>query len=185
MKKLFANKTLLLLLFIVGSSLSSYSQSHKLALSLTGGYVDSGFGGLATLDYKVNEFDYLQFGLQGNFTNLEVQNIDVPVNLYAFNAGFFFDVLRNNKRTFALSLGAGGTVGSEIINSGDTKLENNQDLDLDPSKIVFGAYAGIDADIFLIPTIAINIKAQEIYHFNSEIGELTPYFGVGVKLILK
>lgn len=185
MKKLFANKTLLLLLLMVSSSLASHAQSHKLALSLTGGYVDSGFGGLATLDYKVNEYDYLQFGFQGNFTKLEVGEIKVPVNLYSFNTGFFFDVLRNNKRTFALSLGAGGTVGSEVINSGDERLENGQRLEIEPSQIVFGAYAGLDADIFLIPTIAINIKAQEIYHFNSEIGELTPYFGVGVKLILK
>lgn len=185
MKKLVTNRLLLMIVLIIGSSVSMYGQSHKTALSITGGYVDGGFGGLATLDYKVNEFDYLQFGLQGNFTKLEVSNIKVPVNLYSFNAGFFFDVLRNNKRTFALSLGAGGTVGSEVINNGDERLENGQTLEIEPSQIVFGAYAGLDADIFLIPTIAINIKAQEIYHFNSEIGELTPYFGIGVKLILK
>ncbi|WP_035085647.1 conjugal transfer protein TraO [Aquimarina latercula] len=185
MKKLLTNKSLLVVAFILSSSISMYAQSHKMALSLTGGYVDGGFGGLVTLDYKVNEFDYLQFGVQTNFTNLDFNEIEIPVNLYAFNAGFFFDVLRNNKRTFALSLGAGGTVGSEVINNGDEDLETGEKLNIEPSSLVFGAYAGLDADIFLIPTVAINIKIQETYHFNSEIGELTPYFGAGVKLILK
>ncbi|WP_378173145.1 conjugal transfer protein TraO [Aquimarina sp. SS2-1] len=184
MEKLLINKYLLVV-FVLFSSISIYGQSHKTALSLTGGYVDGGFGGLVTLDYKVNEFDYLQFNVQANFTNLDYKNVDVPVNLYAFNAGFFFDVLRNNKRTFALALGAGGTVGYESVNNGDEILENNLLLDFDPNTVVFGAYAGLDADIFLIPTIAINIKAQETYHFNSEIGEFSPYFGLGVKLILK
>ncbi len=184
MKKLQINKSLLITL-ILFSSISMYAQSHKMALSLTGGYVDSGFGSMITLDYKVNEFDYLQLNVQANFTNLEYQDIDIPANLYAFNAGFFFDVLRNNKRTFALSLGAGATIGYEVINEGDQLLENNQVLDIETNKMVFGAYAGLDADIFLIPTVAINIKAQEIYHVNSEIGEFSPYFGLGIKLILK
>jgi len=184
MKKHLINKSLLIV-FILFSSISMYSQSHKIALSLTGGYVDGGFGAMATVDYKVNEFDYLQFNVQTNFTKLEYEDIKIPVDLYAFNAGFFFDVLRNNKRTFALALGAGGTVGYETVNNGDETLENNLLLNIETSSVVFGAYAGLDADIFLIPTIAINIKAQEIYHVNSEIGEFTPYFGLGVKLILK
>jgi len=51
--------------------------------------------------------------------------------------------------------------------------------------VVFGAYVGLDADIFVSPVIALNIKLNETYHFNSEIGELTPYAGLGIKLILK
>lgn len=184
MKKILINKSLLIA-FVLFSSISMYAQSHKTALSINGGIVDGGFGGIAAFDYKVTNFDYLQFSLQGNFSNLEFQDIDIPVNLYSFNTGFFFDVIRNNKRTFALALGVGATVGNETINNGDELLENNQLLNVETSQIVFGAFAGLDADIFLIPTIAINIKAQETYHFNSEIGELTPYGGIGIKLILK
>ncbi|MDH7445905.1 conjugal transfer protein TraO [Aquimarina sp. 2201CG14-23] len=184
MKKLLINKSLLIA-FILFSSISMYAQSHKIALSLTGGYVDGGFGGMTTLDYKVNKFDFLQFNIQANFTNLEYEDIKIPVDLYGFNAGFFFDLLRNNNRKFALSIGAGGTIGYETINNGDEVLENNQVLDIETSSVVFGAYAGIEADIFLIPTVAINIRANEIYHINSEIGEFTPYFGLGIKLILK
>ncbi|WP_188112069.1 conjugal transfer protein TraO [Aquimarina sp. RZ0] len=184
MKKSLINK-LLLIVVILFTSLSLHAQSHKIAASFTGGYVQGGFGGMATLDYKVNEFDYVQLNIQAGFAKLEYQDIKIPVNLYGFNAGYFFDILRNNKRTFALSIGAGGTVGYETINNGDEELENSQILDIDTGKVVFGAYAGIDADIFLIPTIAINIKANEVYHANSDIGEFTPYLGLGIKLILK
>jgi len=112
MKKNLVNRSLLIALLFV-TSMSSFSQSHKMALSLTGGYVDGGFGALAALDYKVNDFDYLQFGVQTNFTKIDANEIKVPVSLYAFNAGFFFDVIRKNNRTFALALGAGATAGSE------------------------------------------------------------------------
>lgn len=161
------------------------AQSHKLDLALTGGYVQDGFGGMATLDYKVNEFDFIQLNVHANFTNKDVEGVNVPVDLYSFNAGFFFDILRNNARTFALSIGAGGTVGQEIINGNDENLSSGQILGIETNTIVFGAYAGIDADIFLIPTIAINVKINEIYHANSEIGSLSPYAGLGIKLILK
>ncbi|MBQ4821932.1 conjugal transfer protein TraO [Aquimarina sp. MMG016] len=178
------NRSLLIItLFFV--SLISYSQSHKIAASLTGGIVQDGFSGMATLDYKVNEFDYLQLNLQASFSEIELENIDVPVDLYSFNGGFFFDILRNNSRTFALSIGAGGTIGYETINGGDEVLENNSLLTIDTGKIVYGAYAGIDADIFLNSTLALNIKANEIYHINSDVGEFTPYVGLGAKLILK
>jgi len=161
------------------------AQSHKVALSLTGGIVQDGFGGLVTIDYKVNEFDYLQFNVQGNFTNLELSGIDVPVTLYSFNPGFFFDVLRNNSRTFALSLGAGGVIGTETINKGEQALENSQILNIETNTLIFGAYAGLDADIFLSSVATLNIKLNEYYHANSEVGALTPYAGIGIKLIIK
>ncbi|WP_299440413.1 conjugal transfer protein TraO [uncultured Aquimarina sp.] len=182
-KQLLYTSVILLLLFLYANALSA--QSHKVAFSITGGIVQDGFSGMITGDYKVNEFDFLQFNIQGSFANLEQNNIDIPVNTYSFNAGFFFDILRNNSRTFALSLGAGGTIGYESINNGDQTLENNQILNIETNNVVYGAYAGLDADIFISPVISLNIKLNETYHFNSEIGELTPYAGLGIKLILK
>lgn len=181
MKKTF-NK-LLLLSFLFISMLTIHGQDHKLATSFTGGYVSGGFGGMVTVDYKINEFDYIQLNAQANFTKLEYSGMNVPVNLYSFSPGFFYDVLRNNSRVVAISVGGGGTVGYEIINKGDDRLENDAVL-LTENKVVFGAYVGLDADVFIIPTIALNIRINEFYHINSDIGKFTPYMGLGVKLIL-
>ncbi|WP_299220777.1 conjugal transfer protein TraO [uncultured Aquimarina sp.] len=173
----------LVLLFLCSNEL--FAQSHKIALSLTGGVVQDGFGGMITGDYKVNEFDYLQFNVQASFATFEQNSIDIPVDTYSFNAGFFFDILRNNSRTFALSLGAGGTIGYETINNDDPNIAVNQILNIKTNTLVYGAYAGLDADLFISPVVAINIKLNETYHVNSEIGEFTPYAGLGVKLIIK
>ncbi|WP_299248367.1 conjugal transfer protein TraO [uncultured Aquimarina sp.] len=173
----------LLLLFLCSNTL--FAQSHKIALSFTGGIVQDGFGGMITGDYKVNEFDYLQFNIQASFATFEQNNIDIPVDTYSFNAGFFFDVLRNNSRTFALSLGAGGIIGYETINDNDPNIDLNQILNIETNTLVYGAYAGLDADLFVSPVVAINFKLNETYHVNSEIGEFTPYAGLGVKLIIK
>ncbi|WP_378172807.1 conjugal transfer protein TraO [Aquimarina sp. SS2-1] len=182
-KKSLYRGLVLIVLFLCCNSL--LGQSHKIALSLTGGIVQDGFSGVVTGDYKVNEFDYLQFNIQSSFATLEQNNIDIPVNTYSFNVGFFFDILRNNSRTFALSLGAGGTIGYETINDGNKSIGGNQILNLKTKNTIYGAYAGIDADIFISPIVAINIKLNEVYHINSDIGEFTPYAGLGVKLIIK
>ncbi|WP_025742034.1 conjugal transfer protein TraO [Aquimarina pacifica] len=185
MKKRLAN-TYLILAIIFATSFSVHAQSHKMAFSLTGGYVQNGFAGMVTVDYKKNEFDYFQFSLQGSFSDLENGDIDIPVSLYSLNAGYFYDLLRNNNRKYAIALGGGATVGYEVINEGDDVLENGDVLseNVEPSTAVFGVYFGLDADIFLKPTVAINFKANETYHFNSEVGDFTPYLGLGVKLIL-
>ncbi|MFD2561826.1 conjugal transfer protein TraO [Aquimarina rubra] len=182
-KKLLYKLLVLPLVFLCSHTL--LAQSHRIALSLTGGIVQDGFSGMITGDYKVNEFDYFQFNVQGSFSTLEQNNIDIPVDTYSFNAGFFFDILRNNSRTFALSLGAGGTIGFETINEGNKNIGSNQILNLKTTNTIYGAYAGLDADIFISPVIALNIKLNEVYHINSEIGEFTPYAGLGVKLIIK
>ena len=163
----------------------SSAQSHKTAFSVNAGIVTDGFGGSATLDYKINDFDYLQFNVLVSFFDLELDAIEIPVNTYSFNPGFFFDVIRNNSRTFALGLGVGGIIGYENINKGEQTLENNQILDIETDIVIFGAYVGLDMDIFISPLVSINIKANENYHANSEIGEFIPYAGLGIKLILK
>ncbi len=184
MSRIFFFKTLLVLIIAFISSIA-IAQEHKVAFSFTGGIVDDGFAGFVTVDYKVNDYDYIQLNAQASFTNLELQEIEIPINLYAFQAGFFFDILRNNSRTFAVGIGVGGLVGYEIINGGDPEIQNNLRLDIETNTLLYGAYAGIDADIFLSPTVAINIKANEAYHINSNVGELTPYIGLGLKLIIK
>ncbi|MHA7059028.1 conjugal transfer protein TraO [Aquimarina sp. M1] len=182
-RKLFYTWLALPFLFLCTDSLSG--QSHKVAISITGGFVQDGFGGMITGDYKVNTYDYLQFNVLGGFSTLAQSNIDIPVDTYSFNAGLFFDMLRNNSRTFALSLGAGGTIGYEIINDGNQNIATNQLLNLKTNNTIFGVYAGLDADIFMSPVIALNIKLNETYHINSEIGEFAPYVGLGLKLIMK
>jgi hypothetical protein len=184
-KKKTVHYTLVVVVLLFFCSNTLFAQSHKIALSLTGGLVQDGFSGIITGDYKVNEFDYLQFNVQASFATFEQNNIDIPVDTYSFNAGFFFDILRNNSRTFALSLGAGGTVGYETINNDDPNIDINQILNIETNTIVYGAYAGLDADLFISPVVAITIKLNETYHINSEIGEFTPYAGLGIKLIIK
>lgn len=176
---------ILLLLIPLSYTYEITAQSHKLAVTVTGGIVQDGFGATIAADYKVNEFDYLQFNLQGSFASFEQNNADIPVDTYSFTTGFFFDILRNNSRTFSLSLGAGGLIGYEIINDNDTNLPNNQLLAIETNQVIYGAYAGLDVDFFISPVITIYLKLNELYHVNSEIGEFTPYAGLGIKLILK
>ena len=182
-----------LLILFVGMFFAQESiraQYYTSAISVTAGYVQDGLGTNINFDYKINKFDYLEFGLQGNFGNLTYKEIDIPAQLIAFNTGFYYDIIRNNRRFangkkgFAFCLGAGFQIGSEILNEGETTLNENSTLNFETKQIIFGSFIGANIDYFLNSTIAIAFKITETYHFNSNIGSLSPYAGLGVKIVL-
>ncbi len=184
MKKKQTN-ALLLFAIVLFASLSVQSQEYKIAASLSGGYVANGIGGMVSIDYKTNTYDFLKVAIVANATELAFRNIEVPVDIYALQLGYFFGVLRSHKRTVALAIGVGGTVGNERINKGEAFLENENLLTIDPDKIIYGLYVGIDADVFVAQSVAITVDANETYHLNSDLGDFIPYVGLGLKFIIK
>ena len=168
---------------------NSNAQYYDSALSVTGGYVQDGFGANINYNHRVNDFDYVEVGLQANFSNLTYDEVEVPMKLLALNAGFYFDIIRNNRRLaeknkgFAISLGAGAQVGLEKINDGEVTLSDTAELNFEPSQIVIGGFAGANIDYFLNSKLAIALKITETYHFNSNVGSLSPYAGLGLKFI--
>jgi len=176
--------TLLFASFLFFITTAIQAQRHKLAFTLTGGLAQEGFGGTAAIDYKTNEFDFVQANFITTFSELKYEDIKVPVDIFSFNPGYFFDIIRDNSRYVAIAFGAGGVIGYEIINDNETLLDNSQTLDIKTRKVIFGAFAGLDVDVFIIPTIAATLKVNQNVHFNSDIGKFIPYIGMGIKLIL-
>ncbi len=160
-----------------------YSKHHNIAVTATGGMAQEGTGGMIALDYKINRYDFVQFGVSTTFSDFPFEETSVPINAYSFNTGFFYDLFRNNSRIIAVAIGAGGVAGYEIINNDDQEVEGGRILNI-KNKFIYGPYAGIDIDIFITQIISLTIKTYEFYHINSDIGNLTPYIGAGIKLIV-
>lgn len=176
-------RRMLMLLFILSFSAAS-AQTYKIGASINGGITDDGFGGLITFDYKIDWFNYAQAALQVyQSTKTAPTGDEIEINMSAVNLGVFVDLLGNNNRKIAVYLGGGVVGGMEQLNNGEEQLPSGAFLK-SAKNFIYGGFVGADLDIFIIPTITLNIKANQYYHVNSELGNFNPYAGIGIKLIL-
>ncbi len=176
-------RRMLMLLFLIGFGAIN-AQTYKIGASINGGITDDGFGGIVTFDYKLGWFDYAQLGLQGYQSSKTASTGDeIDVSLSAVNLGVFIDLIGNNNRKIALYLGGGLAAGMEQLNEGEELLPSGAFLKK-AKYFIYGGFVGADLDIFIVPTLTLNIKANQYYHINSELGSFNPYAGVGIKLIL-
>lgn len=176
-------KTKILLSFLLICLVQEIRSQDHSGVEITGGYAQNGFGVSIGYNYYTNRQDYLQAAILYTNSKETYMDIDIPYNLFTFNGAYFFKILSNYSRSLNLSLGGGGVAGYEIVNKGENELTTGA-LILDKSNFIYGAFAGIELDIYMADELSILLKANEYYHFNSDLGELTPYIGIGLKYLI-
>ncbi|QCE40548.1 hypothetical protein E9099_03655 [Psychroserpens sp. NJDZ02] len=135
------------------------------------------------LNYFVDREQFIQGGIYYSKGVVKNGNIEVPFNVFAFNAGFFQDVFASRISSFKFSLGGGVLVGSEIVNNGENQLPSGITLK-DRSKIIYGGYLSAEMELYLSNELSFVLKANENYHINSDLGELIPFFGAGLRYFI-
>lgn len=182
-------KTLVLVTFFI-TSVSVSGQYYDGGVSLTGLYTEeNGYNAHLNYSHRVfNYFDFIDVGIQVSSSDLSLGDFDIPTTLYAFNAGFYYDLIRNNRRFFyknalALTVGGGVQIGQESFDFDEIPLVEGQTINVDEEKIVFGPYVGANIDFYLNSVFAVAFRVTETYHINSDLGDLIPYVGLGVKFV--
>ena len=188
MKKLLSKFFFLLLFFV---SFNGFSQYYTFGVAATGIIAeDNGYAGHISYSHRVfNYFDYFDVGFQVNSTDLDFQGFEIPTTVYAFNLGYYWDVIRNNRRFFynpalAITLGVGAQIGQEKFDFDAINLADDTALNVETEKMVYGPYVGVNVDLYINSFFAVAFRATETYHINSDIGELLPYVGLGVKFVI-
>lgn len=174
------------------ASFNVFGQYYDGGIGLTGFYgeeFDYGYAGNLSYSHKINYFDYIEVGVQVSSIDLEFLGRDIPTDIYSFNAGFYYDLFRNNRRffhnpAFAIVLGGGLQIGWERFDLSEIRLEDGTEIDVETEKLVFGPYVGANVDFFVNQFFAIAIKLTETYHVNSDIGNFVPYAGIGLKFVM-
>lgn len=186
------NKNLLYVFgFIVFNFFTSQAQYYDGGISVTGAYQEE-YGYNAHLSYShriLNYFDFIDVGIQVNSSDLDFEGYNVPTTLYAFNAGFYYDLIRNNRRFFyttaiAVTIGGGVQIGQEQFDFNAVPLADDVSLNVETEKIVYGPYVGANIDVYFNSFFAVAFRATETYHVNSDIGKLMPYVGLGLKFVM-
>ncbi|SNZ01301.1 conjugal transfer protein TraO [Flagellimonas pacifica] len=163
----------------VGQSGGNYASS----VGISGGYVEDGFGVMATYNYHLNRDSYAQLSIFAAIAE-DRGTFDIPYNIFTVQPGYFIKVWeQRNFKKYALNIGGGGVIGYEVINNGNNTLETGAIIDA-KSQFLFGVYVGVEGEIILGNNFSILIKANEYYHINSDIGHFYPYAGIGLRYFL-
>lgn len=179
----------IIICFVLLCSFTSNGQlrdNNLNAIDVSAGYVPDGYG--VNLGYNLyfsgsRSNNYLQ--LSGLYTDSEVtkERFELPYNLFAMNAGYFFHFPLEYREKINLNIGGGLTVGFEQLNDGDIELNTGARLSSDGG-FIYGPFVGGEFDFFLSDTISFLIKGNWYYHINSEIGDFTLFAGGGFRIFL-
>ncbi len=159
----------------------------KQAFSVLAGYSENGFSVLGTYSYynsntEKRKNNFLELSFLASFIKENESGYDIPIDQYTLNAGYFIKIpmLSASNKQMVIAVGAGGTLGYEHINKGDSMLSNGAMI-TEESKVIYGAFGGIDADIQLSKKLSLTTKTNIYYHANSDLAETKFFVGLGLK----
>lgn len=175
-------KLIIVLLFLCVGYVSN-AQNYASSVGINAGYSQKGVGVLVNYNYFVDRFSAFQAGLFASFSQDEFKGEKIPFSLISFQGGYSRIVWTNRNDRSAISLMGGGLIGYEIVNNGEEQLPSGAVVS-DESKFVYGLYAGIEYDYIIKKDWSIIARVSQNYHLNSDLGNLTPYFGVGLRHFL-
>ena len=171
------------LIFLI--PLSNTSNAQDGAVAFTGGITSGGFGSLISYNYYWDRYqtDFIQGSILLTNSYQKTNDIKVPYNEFTLNIGYYKNIFENRSGALKIAAGVGGVFGYEAVNNGNNELPDGSII-LSNSNFIYGAFAGLDIDIFLTDKYSLVLKANEYYHANSKLGEFMPYIGTGVRIFL-
>lgn len=159
--------------------LITFSQNSSFGFS--GGYATNGYGAHASYNYEFSENSYLQTGLFGAKSIDKSNVLDVPYTTFALNIGYYYNVIQDRRSQFIGSIGAGGSLGYEILNDGNTSLDNGAIIEGNTA-IVYGGFIGAELKYFIADEIALLGLVNTYLYANSDLGIASIFAGLGVKI---
>ncbi len=159
----------------------------KQAFSILGGYSENGFSILGSYSYynsnaEKRKNNFLELSFLASFLKEKESDYNISIDQYTLNAGYFvkLPILSAANKQFVIAMGAGGIIGYEDINKGELQLSNGAMI-TDESKVIYGGFGGLDADIHISERLSLNTKTNIYYHANSDIGKTKFFVGLGLK----
>lgn len=174
-------KLITILLCAFGMQLS-HSQIFATSIGMTGGAVDNGFGGNASLNFHLGRYSYIQLGIFSSFSNENVKGLKVPYKIFSAQPSYYHRIffVKSKEHPFAGYLGGGVVLGDELINKGREELDNGAIIDA-KSKFILGALISLEVEWIYKKDFSFVAKINQHYHANSDIGELYPFAGIGFR----
>lgn len=174
-------RNLFFALLAIGGLSKTYSQNYKHAFGINFGATQDGIGTMLNYNYFTNGDNSIAAFILITDAKYNVNGNEIGYNDLTLNLGYSTPLYLTQNNRFSAILGAGGVIGYEIINKNKKTALTNGTLILEDSKIIYGAYAGLDIDYLINNRMTVFVKANQFYHTNSNLGKFVPFAGLGLR----
>lgn len=159
--------------------------SHASTISASGGYVEDGYGMMATYGHYITMEDFIGISVFFSVCNDRFQDglYTLPYYIFTVQPGYYNEllVLGHPRSPLIVRGGVGGIFGYEEINKGNVVLHNGAILNAN-SAFIYGAFISGELEYNLTGNdLSVLLTANEHYHINSELGHFSLYVGLGMK----
>ena len=161
----------ILLLFI---SMNCYCQTNKNAFSATIGVTKDGYGAMISYNCFNHKNNSLAVSLLVTDASYTLQENKITYKDFIIGLGYCTPLYFAKDGKIGVLFNIGGLAGYEIA---DTKI----DLKINESKMIYGAYVGLDFEYNVNDSTRFLVKINETYRINSELGKFVPFIGIGLK----
>ena len=110
-------------------------------------------------------------------------DMQIPVEQFTAEGGYYLKFLSDRRKTFFLSLGLSALVGYETSNRSEKLLPDGSTL-LNKDCFVYGGALTLELEVYLTDRIALLANARERALFGSDIGKFHTQVSLGLKFII-
>ena len=161
-----------------------HAQAYASSMDVMGGYAQDGFGGQINYNHHIDSGSHVQFGIFGSKSKDSSTGEEIPYNIFIFKPGYFRQLIGTNRRKpLKLNIGGGGVIGYEVINNGSNELPSGAILNA-RSQLIYGAFLSLELEVGINENFSLGFKGVEHYQHNSDIGQLYPFQGLGLRYYL-
>ena len=113
----------------------------------------------------------------------DYKDMQIPVEQFTAEGGYYLKFLSDRRKTFFLSLGLSALAGYETSNRSEKLLPDGSML-LDKDCFIYGGALTLELEAYLTDWVALLVNARERALFGSDIGKFHTQVGIGVKFII-
>lgn len=107
----------------------------------------------------------------------------IPVSKFIGDAGYYFKILSDRRKTFFLSFGVTASAGYETSNWGEKLLYDGATLK-NKDAFIYGGSGILELETYLSDRLVILLSARERVMFGSSIEKFQTQYGIGFKYII-
>ena len=113
----------------------------------------------------------------------DYKDMQIPVEQFTAEGGYYLKFLSDRRKTFFLSLGLSALAGYETSNRSEKLLPDGSTL-LDKDCFIHGGALTLELEAYLTDRVALLLNARERALFGSDIGKFHTQVSLGLKFII-
>ena len=113
----------------------------------------------------------------------DYKDMQIPVEQFTAEGGYYLKFLSDRRKTFFLSLGLSALAGYEVSNKSEKLLPDGSTL-LDKDCFIYGGALTLELEAYLTDRVALLLNARERALFGSDIGKFHSQVSLGLKFII-